>query len=301
IVPGAPPPQPWPPAEAATPWPQEPGLHPVRLIVDGQVAEGLVAIPRAPARVLVVVCHHLESSAADYAELLLHLADHGAVAIAMDYRGPQDAFKVETGAQDTLAATMFAQQNLPRLDRTILYGYSLGGAVSGVAAARAPAGTYDYWISGSGVLDLSTLWAEHPPFQPRIEAETGGTPADVPEAYARRSPLAQVPTISSQGFTRVYLAYGPADIITPAEHHERMYHDLRAANVPVSLYLVATSEQPCSGPDCPPVLPGGHEVGAVPWLLPVLMERVRGEPETAALAERVLVESRTGQRIPLPA
>jgi recombination protein RecR len=78
----------------------------------------------------------------------------------------------------------------------------MGGEVSGMAAAEAPPGTFDYWLDGAGVTDLAHFWLEVPGLRGVIEAETGGTPDEVPEAYTARSPAVRGADITAQGLAR---------------------------------------------------------------------------------------------------
>ena len=204
--------------------------------VDGEDATGRLALPAGDPTVLVVICHGYGGTARGFDGRLASVANRGWAGVAMDYRGAQSAWKVGTGWRDTVAATLDLQARYPGIQRTIVWGISMGGEVSGLAVAYAPPGTYDYWVEDSGVENLAEEWATVPGFRPAIEAETGGTPADVPDAYRERSPLAQTAGIAAQGLRRAFVNHGAGDtVVTPTQAQE-MAAALADAGVPVSAY-----------------------------------------------------------------
>jgi acetyl esterase/lipase len=78
-----------------------------------------------------------------------------------------------------------------------------------------------------------------PGFQGAIQAETGGTPADVPQAYVDRSPIAQVAGIAAQGLRRAFVNHAAGDTIVTPTQAQQLTAALVAARVPVSTYTWA--------------------------------------------------------------
>lgn len=212
-------------------------VQPYVIVVDGELATGLVAIPAASPRVLVVLCHGYGGSAGGWRATMESFAALGVASVAMDYRGERDAWKVTAGYQDTIAAALDVQARVPSIERTIVWGVSMGGEVSGLAVAHAPAGTFDYWMSSAGVQNLSLLHKRFYPLRPFIEAEAGGTPGEVPERYAALSPPEHADRIAAHGLARVFLDHARYDPIVEAKHSTEMMASLALSAQPVSRYL----------------------------------------------------------------
>jgi dipeptidyl aminopeptidase/acylaminoacyl peptidase len=209
------------------------------LVVAGQTATGRAVLPTGAPTVLVVFCHGFGGNGAYYDGYLADAAAREYAAVSMDFRGAQGAWKVRTGWEDTISATLDLQARYPSVTTTIIWGISMGGEVSGLSVAYAPAGTYDYWVEDAGVENLVEEWATVPGFQGAIQAETGGTPADVPQAYVDRSPVLQAGKIAAQGLRRVFISHAAGDtVVTPTQAQE-MTAALAAAGVPVSAYTWA--------------------------------------------------------------
>lgn len=286
-----------------------PGVHPFTLQVEGEAANGLIGVPAdSEATTLVVLAKGFGVPGEAWRPLMQELADRGAASVAMEYRGAPDAWKVRAAVEDTLAATLALRQAHP-FQRVILYGVSMGGEVSGLALARAPPGTYTHWLAGAGVMDLRSEWQEVLSFQSRIEAEAGGTPWQVPAAYAELSPLDQVRSIAAHGLTRAYLVHGAADMVVPVEHAERMAQALAQEGVPVSYTLVASEPgawvcTPVVVACAPAPLPGGlgpagHEAGISEVPLDILRGLVAGEPDPGVPYQRTVVEAWSGAYVAL--
>ncbi|HEX2066588.1 MAG TPA: prolyl oligopeptidase family serine peptidase, partial [Candidatus Thermoplasmatota archaeon] len=269
----------------------------------GQPAHGWVGVPPSgTGTVLVVLAKGLATDATAWRGLMEDLAEAGALSLAMEYRGAASAWKVRAAAADTLAATLAVQQAHPEVRRTILYGVSMGGEASGLLLARAPPGTFTHWLAGGGVMDLASEWDVAVSFRPLIEAEAGGTPAQVPHGYAALSPLAQAPAIAAHGLRRAYLVHGAADTVVPADQADRMAQALARAGVPVS-HIVVVSEPgawvctpalvACVGTSAP-VAPASHEAGASQVALALLRGLVAGRPEPDAPFQRTWVEGGSG-------
>lgn len=209
------------------------------VVADGQVAHGWLAYPTdiAPDTLLVFghgCCAPLPRNWADL--LALHHARHnGMVVAAMDYRGPDGGWNVGSGHSDLVAATVELQRRFP-IRRTLIWGVSMGGEVTGMAVAERP-DLYDYWISSSGVLDLPTQWAQQT-YRAEIEAETGGTPFTASAAYDRRSPVALANRMD--GIERAYLLHGIGDTAVPMSESKQMFEALRRVGVGVSHFSITS-------------------------------------------------------------
>lgn len=254
------------------------------ILPSGEKAEGWIAVPLdgAPRR-LVVLCHAFGGTAEQLQGDLVELAEHGAVAVAMQFRGPVDSFNVKNGAEDTAAATEFLLAKYPTIEATIIYGFSMGGAVAGVTVASMPPGTFDYWIAGAPVADLSSFWQHSEGFRPLLEAETGGRPRDARPAYAERSPLALVEEIAQANLTSVVVVHARADPIVPFSDARELYEDLHEQGVRTTLIAVGGNKIPwaCSRLEriCvanPWVTLDSHMVGHLPTISPLLFGLVDG-------------------------
>lgn len=258
------------------PW--KPGLHDLHVVVEGQDAAGLLAVPQGKPTMLVVVAHGWGGDAASHRSDLEGIAQAGALGLAMDYRGPRSAFKVSAGVEDTVAATLLLQDAYPGLDRTLLYGWSMGGEVALLAALEAPPGTYDYVFAGAGVMDLEAFWHENLLARAAVERETGGPPMQDAAPYVQRSPMARAAELSGRGIARVFLVHGAADAVVTIDHAERMSEALRSAGVPVSYYVATRDRAAVCGPvGCVETsAPADHRVGRMQVLWPFVLHRLQG-------------------------
>jgi pimeloyl-ACP methyl ester carboxylesterase len=271
------------------------------LDVGGEAAHGLLAIPDGTPTTLVVLAHPWSTDAELFRPDLERLAGTGVLGVAMDFRGNTESFKVASGVADTVAATLALQRDHPSVDRTLLYGWSMGAEVAFLAVAEAPAGTYDYVFDGAGVTDLAALWHAFYAARPFIEAETGGTPTEVPAEYAWRSPVERVADLKDKGVARYFIVHGAGDAPVPVEQAERMFSRLSDAGLPVSYYVVTTNEEPwlCTPvvTVCTPNPPKGvanHEAGGPKLMRPFLDHRIERLPDPAAGAVRGTYEGDTG-------
>ncbi len=103
----------------------------------------------------LVLIHPAFSNRSHFAPLVAHLAERHRV-IALDLRGhgesgvPRDGFRIADFAQDVLAVCREA-----RVERAVLCGHSMGGAVALTAAALDPG-----VAAGVALLDASVLFPE---------------------------------------------------------------------------------------------------------------------------------------------
>jgi pimeloyl-ACP methyl ester carboxylesterase len=155
----------------------------------------------------------------------------------------------------------FAESALPwlNLDRTRVYaiGSSMGGLETLMLVAR-----YPQLLSGAAAMDsitdLSRRYAQFPdtacdskclrrwgkPYglvlQASVRKELGGTPAQVPGAYAARSPATFAPTIARSGVA-LQIWWSTQDKIVTDQQHQSgtLFRMLRRLdpNAPVSAYI----------------------------------------------------------------
>jgi acetyl esterase/lipase len=277
-----------------------PGLYALELAVGGAKATGLVIVPESPPTTLVVVAHGWGRDAEAHKPDLETLAEHGALAVAMDFRGDPGAFKVRTGIDDTNAATLAMQAEYPEIERTLLYGWSLGGEVALLAPITAPPGTYDHVFVGAGVTDLESFWHEAPLARPAIENETGGPPTEVAAEYDARSPHLRAAELAGKGLARVFLVHAAADWPVPVEHAERMYTALQDAGIPVSYYVVTKDNASvCVVVMCQPsTVVAGHDAGNFRLMRPFIEHRIDRLPDRAEAALRGTYDGETGEYEP---
>lgn len=215
-------------------------LLPYSVPVNGAPADGLLALPDSSAPTqLVVYAHGYGNHVDNWTTHLLDAADRGAVAVAMDYG---TTFQLQEGADETVAATLDLLAAYPTLTEVFLLGISMGGAVSGMALAQAPAGTYDYWVDVEGVSTLTETWAEAEgvghPAAAEIETECGGTPFDAPVAYVHRSPAFHAAEMKFNGLRAAVVVHGVNDGLVPYDQGRQMAAAVAGAAIPVDVYNV---------------------------------------------------------------
>lgn len=240
--------------------------------VDGETAWGYLAYPEdvTPTKLVVVAhgcCNNLRPSPgwdearAKSWDLQEAAAGLGVAAVGMDFRGSGN-FDVWNGHLDTIAATEDLQARWP-IDTTVLYGGSMGGTVSGLAAAARP-DLYDAWVNIFGAVNLFEIFltfgftpgivpsadAENPTGSWMVE-EMGGLPAAVPAEWIKRSPVFQAHRMV--GLPRAYHCYGAGDAYVPITQGIEMHNALVAAGVPSSLFVNVADRGAVQGPYRPGV------------------------------------------------
>jgi hypothetical protein len=179
-------------------------VRPVTLTVDGEDATGQVYEPYRcapgdlPPRDMVTAVHGHDGSAADYAGYLTSIAQRtGTPIVSMDLRSASSVWKTGAwnlwaGWRDIVAATHWYKDEHRSIARTVLWGWSQGGTMSGLAVAHGPRGLFDYWVDNYGPADDFTMWAASAGVDPKlpaqIEHDAGGCPpVSCPQAYVERS------------------------------------------------------------------------------------------------------------------
>lgn len=216
---------------------------PYTIVVDGVAAHGLLGEPLGPPKALIVMCHGYGNTVdGAWRTHLSVAAGKGYLAVAMDY---SPFFDVDRGAAESNAAALdLAGRH--GLATVVLLSVSMGGAVCGTALAEAPqrpdgSDLYDWWFQVEGVSMLHETWAEafaigHPAAG-QIEAETGGTPLEVPLEYARRS-FALRPLDVRDHVRGIVTIHAANDGLVPHNQGREAAATLRAAGVPLDFYTV---------------------------------------------------------------
>ncbi|MEV6773082.1 prolyl oligopeptidase family serine peptidase [Nocardia sp. NPDC051030] len=261
----------------------------VALTVDGERATGRVYEPAGGARDLIVAVHGHDGSASDYEGYMSSIVrGTGAALLSMDQRSDASSWRtgewnVWVGWRDTVAATQWYRGEHPGIGRTVLWGWSQGGVTSGLAAAYAPPGTYDYWVDTFGQADAMTSWLQadlaKPDLRPQIERDAGNcTPLTCPQAYLARSPAFLASRITVR---RAVLLHGTADPVVPYTQSLEMRAALTLTGKPVSLYTVVTGRE-LDGT----IVPGTHGLGPVFYESGCVVERLLRNAEPVSGGDR---------------
>lgn len=259
-----------PPVSAEQDCPIRVEVRPVTLTVDGEAATGRVYEPYRctpgdlPPHRLAVAVHGHSGSAADYADYVTSIARRTATPfVSMDLRSATSVWRTGdwnlwAGWHDIVAATQWYKSEHPAIARTVLWGWSQGGIMSGLAVAHGPRGLFDYWVDNYGPADDFTMWAASAAVDPdlpaQIERDAGGcTPIVCPLAYAQRSPALLAGRMDMK---RAFVIHGTADDVVPYATSVEMRAGLLAAGKPTSMYTVVTGRD-LNGA----IVPGDHNVG----------------------------------------
>jgi hypothetical protein len=222
------------------PFPPRPGylVEGVTYLVGGLTIVGQVCRPTAPGRYPIIVFNHggFSGLGAEWDGALCGGAANGFVIAMSSYRGEDDsqgAVEVCAGEVDDTLQLLAIVGAQPYADatRAAMIGGSHGGcitlrAIARGAPVRAAADLFGpvHWGAIyddlSGHLALGTtdeLAVTYRDIVARLRAATGGTPDQVPAAYAARSPLFETAAISAAR-PDVMIVHGVADLIVPVEH-----------------------------------------------------------------------------------
>jgi acetyl esterase/lipase len=245
---------------------------------------------------------------------------YGAVAVAMDYRGP-GRWDVQKGYRDLIGATEDLHARFPSIARTVIWGMSMGGETTGMAVAARP-DLFDYWVDSFGVVDLFQEFAAlglypgvnanpNDPGNPTgswIVEGAGGTPASAPATYLAMSPAYHADGM--RGIKRAYISHGVGDLIVQYSQSRLMYANLVANGVPVTLDTVVTRGGGVQGPFLPvagtqtvptPVGPAAHDGAAIAYSAETVGALLSGgEPDAGTAFREWVVDGTTGQRVATP-
>lgn len=214
---------------------------PIVYASDGLKITGLLSKPAGDGPFPLIIVNHGGFEPAQHLGGLLDLFSKlGYVAVASDYRGighSEGHREVARGeVSDVLNAITYAQ-NQPYVDRkrVVMWGFSHGGTIALLAAARAPgiqavvvvegpvdlAASYRHWAKMSAASSASLAPKD-------IQRLVGSTPEENPDEWKARSPLFCADKIKCP----VYLIYGANDAVVPVAEGVRMADALRAAGNP---------------------------------------------------------------------
>ena len=242
------------------------------ITVDGVRTFGYYVLPASRPRGLVVVAHGYQRAGDSEIGHLLRLAQNdGVIALAMDYHGQTDTpaqppppatlgssrgWRVQEGADDSVAAAKAFERSCLRLPTIDVLGISMGGNTSGLAvAARAKRSDgrplFDYWVDIEGVTNVIETYQEAvaagqsgntfaAQAQADIEQEMGGPFAQVPDSYLQHTVVARAEDIRASGLKGVVLAQGADDGLVPYNQTREMTARLRQVGIPTDTFTVAT-------------------------------------------------------------
>jgi dienelactone hydrolase len=246
--------------------------------VGGQPAYGRFAAPAASPTALVVLAHGYSFNSQAYEGHGTRVAAAtGALAVAPNYRATTDlppddnryqaersrGWPVKTGAEDVVAVAQLALARCPTIRTVVLYGFSMGGNVTGYALASKPkrpdgSPLFDFWVAVEGVHNITEEYEAARILAPAntfaaqaaedIAAETGGTPETAPDAYRERTNTVRVPDIAGAGLKGVVVIHARADGEAPYSMAGELVNGLRATGVPTDFYSIG-SRGPTDDPD----------------------------------------------------
>jgi acetyl esterase/lipase len=163
-----------------------------------------------------------------------YMAAQGYTVFAIDYRHtPRYQFPAQL--EDVRAALTFIQQHAAEyeidLNRIALLGRSAGGHLAMLAAYQSDALPIRAVVSYYGPFNLAAGYRKPPKPDPLnvravLEAFLGGSPDDVPEQYAKASPVSYV----KRSLPPTLLVHGSRDHIVQVVFARNMFERLRAAS-----------------------------------------------------------------------
>jgi pimeloyl-ACP methyl ester carboxylesterase len=229
------------------------GLPPAIAGVTGEWAS-----PSSPSA-MVVFMHGYGQSSVAWENHILQAVSHGALAFATNYRGttaPGDggAWHVREGAEEAVAMAKYFRAACPTIEHVYLFGVSMGGNSSGLAAASADATwgggpLFDQWIDVEGVTDLAEEYVEASAVAlsgnplavnatKDIESECGGTLAEQPACYAALTVVLHTSEIAATGIHGVTVVHGVDDGEVGTDQGREISTALRASGVATDQFTV---------------------------------------------------------------
>lgn len=224
-------------------------LQPSARTSDGEsVRSTLAFVPDSQPTKLVVFCHgYGQTVEGAWLGHMKRTASSDIAVVSTNYRDNL-GFPSLRGAEDTIIATRNALARFPSIKTVYALGVSLGGNVCGNAitesAKQSPTGKslYDYWVDVEGLVNLNESWLEAkaalPAAAEAMERDTGGTPADQPQEYVRRSPALNAQTMKSGGLQAVAVIHGFNDGLVPYNQAREMTTALILAGIPTQMINV---------------------------------------------------------------
>jgi acetyl esterase/lipase len=190
-----------------------------------------LSVPKGASQAPVVVVIHGGYWSASYGAelgrpLVADLVGRGFAALNVEYRRVGDGGGWPQTGQDVAAAVAALQDHSAGLDlkHVVALGHSAGGQLAGwLAAQRGAAVRLTGAVLQAGVLDLVRGSAEGLGGG-AVDGYLGGSPAELPDAYAKASPIALVPL----GVPTVCV-HGTADTLVPISQSQDFSAAARAA------------------------------------------------------------------------
>lgn len=213
------------------------GIRQERFVLcsEGLGLQVFVATPQEGSVLLPTVQIHHGGGGFDplYEQMAVSLAQRGFVGVAMVHRGyPGSEGHMEYGKGEIVDIGNLCDElrSRPYVDpeRLGILGYSRGAHAALLALGR-----YDGFRAGvlwSAPVDME----RHVRVHPWIQQIVGGTPEEVPEEYAYRSPLGSVDRIPCP----VLILHGEEDEVVPVEHARLLAQALEARNKPFELGIL---------------------------------------------------------------
>lgn len=232
-------------------------------ISDPAYGTGKIAYPAADPTALAVFAHGYGHTSTSWVGHMQRAADAGAVAVTMDYRGTYTdgagnvrGWFVQEGADDMIAVATEILAACPSIEKTILFGVSMGGASSGLALTRGaqkPDGSlvplFDHWIAAEPAANVTETYLEATAVSPAnafaglakadIEQEMGGTLAERPEAYLAGTVVARARDIALTGLNGAYVIHGLDDGLVPHNQGRELATALRGVGIATEFLTVA--------------------------------------------------------------
>jgi acetyl esterase/lipase len=223
---------------------------------------GFYALPKQPAKGIVMYDHGYGHNAEDWREHLTQTAQRdGVIAIAMNYVAHEGTtgrgWWVSEGADASVAATKMFEAACPAAKQIVAYGISMGSNTSGLAAAshavrhdgKTP--LFDYWWDIEGATNVIETYAGARALaatgnafavgaQQDIEAEMGGPIEAQPQAYADHAVVSHAEDIKASGIKGVVMVHGVGDGLVPHDQSREMQGRLRQVGIPVEFFSAAT-------------------------------------------------------------
>lgn len=197
---------------------------------------------------LVVMAHGLNHDVVEHwTQYIVRTTREDVATVTTNYRDNLQ-MPVLRGAHDIIAATLYAKERFPKVETVYFLGVSLGGAVSGTAIAESlhviepGESLFDYWVALEPLTNLVEAYYEAvaaaPEYAAFMEDENGGTAAEKPQEYQRRSPVTRAPEMAEAGIRAVAIIHPVNDGLVVYNQAREMAGALVGVGIPTQLTTV---------------------------------------------------------------